>query len=97
VQNTITTLRHRTLAHFGLNLLTPCDKAALAADIIAAKENPVKTVNMIELRRGEPYPLPLEQSEGAAAQFLTKTGNILQIVLPGMDAKEQTALRSGDD
>lgn len=88
MQNTIKTLRHWTLAHFG-------DKAALSVDIIAVKENLVKTVNMIELRRGEPYPLPLEQGEGAAAQFLTKTGNILQIVLPGMDAKEQTALRSG--
>jgi hypothetical protein len=50
---------------------------------------------MIQLSRGEPYPLPLEQSEGAAAQFLTKTGNVLQIVLPDMDSKEQNALRSG--
>jgi len=50
---------------------------------------------MVKLARGEPYPLPLEQGEGAAAQFLTKTGNVLQIVLPDMDAKEQTALRSG--
>jgi hypothetical protein len=50
---------------------------------------------LITLTRGEPYPLPLLQSEGAAAQFLTKTGNILQIVLPGMDAKENNALRSG--
>jgi hypothetical protein len=95
VQDTIETFRHETLAHFGLNLLAPSDKAVLLAAIIAAKENLVKTVNMIELRRGEPYPLPLEQGEGAAAQFLTKTGNVLQIVLPDMDAKEQTALRSG--
>lgn len=50
---------------------------------------------MIKLARGEPYPLPMQHGEGAAAQFLLKTGNILQIVLPGMDAKEQTALRSG--
>jgi hypothetical protein len=50
---------------------------------------------LIKLRRGEPYPLPLEQGEGAAAQFLTKTGNVLQIVLPDIDAKEQTALRFG--
>ena len=50
---------------------------------------------MIELRRGEPYPLPLEQGEGAAAQFLTQSGNVLQIVLPDMDSKEQNALRSG--
>ncbi|MFZ2170559.1 MAG: hypothetical protein WAW61_13100 [Methylococcaceae bacterium] len=50
---------------------------------------------MIQLARGEPYPLPLEHGEGAAAQFLTQTGNILQIVLPGMNGKEQTALRTG--
>jgi hypothetical protein len=41
VQNTIKTLRHWTHARFGLNLLSPGDKAALPADIIAAKENPV--------------------------------------------------------
>jgi hypothetical protein len=50
---------------------------------------------LITLARGEPYTLPLLHSEGAAAQFLTKTGNILQIVLPGMHSKEQNALRSG--
>src|SRR5664279_3877044 len=50
---------------------------------------------LITLTRGEPYPLPLEQGQGAAAQFLMKTGNILQIVLTGMDSKEQNALRSG--
>ena len=47
------------------------------------------------LQRGEPYPLPIEQGQGAAAQFLLQSGNILQIVLPGMDSKEQNALRSG--
>lgn len=52
-------------------------------------------MDLIKLARGEPYPFPLEHREGAAAQFLTKLGNILQIVLPGMDAKEQTALRTG--
>jgi hypothetical protein len=50
---------------------------------------------MIGLKRGEPYPLPIAQEMGAAAQFLTQSGNILQIVLPDMDAKEQNALRSG--
>lgn len=50
---------------------------------------------MTILERGKPYPLPLNQKEGATAQFLMKSGSILQIVLPGMDAKEQTALRSG--
>ena len=50
---------------------------------------------LITLTRGEHYPLPLLQKQGAAAQFLMKTGNILQIVLPDMDSKEQNALRSG--
>ena len=50
---------------------------------------------LITLTRGEPYPLPLEQGQGAAAQFLMQSGNILKIVLPGMDSKEQNALRSG--
>lgn len=49
----------------------------------------------IKLSIGEPYPLPILQSEGASAQFLTKSGNILQIVLPGMDSKEETAFKSG--
>jgi hypothetical protein len=49
----------------------------------------------VALTRGEPYPLPLEQGQGAAAQFLMQSGNILQIVLPGMDSKEQNGLRSG--
>jgi len=47
------------------------------------------------LERGKPYPLPINHGEGAAAQFLMQSGNILQIVLPGMDSKEQNALRSG--
>ena len=50
---------------------------------------------VIKLACGEPYPLPLQQSEGAAAQFLLKTGNILQIVLPGMTSKEKNAFKSG--
>ena len=49
----------------------------------------------VALALGEPYPLPLLQTEGASAIFLTNAGNILQIVLPGMVAKEQSALRSG--
>lgn len=52
-------------------------------------------MSMTLLARGERYPMPLLQSEGAAAQFLLKTGNILQIIVPGMDAKEEAALRSG--
>jgi hypothetical protein len=50
---------------------------------------------MINLSRGQPYPLSLLQSEGAAAQFLMQSGNLLQIALPGMDTKEEKALRSG--
>ena len=50
---------------------------------------------MFGLKHGKPYPLPITKEIGAAAQFLTQSGNILQIVLPGMDAKEQNALRSG--
>jgi len=50
---------------------------------------------MIKLSRGELYLLPLNQKEGASTQFLMKSGSVLQIVLPGMDAKEQNALRSG--
>jgi hypothetical protein len=53
------------------------------------------TEQFTRLARGEPYPLPLVQTEGAVVLFLMKSGNFLQIVLPGMDAKEQNALRSG--
>jgi hypothetical protein len=49
----------------------------------------------ITLERGEPYPLAVVKSEGAGAQFLMQSGNILQIALPGMDSKQQNALRSG--
>jgi hypothetical protein len=52
-------------------------------------------MNMQLLARGQTYPIPLLQNEGAAAQFLMKSGNILQIVLPGMSSKEEKALRSG--
>jgi len=53
-------------------------------------------LQFVKLTCGETYPLPLSlQKEGAAVQFLTKNGNTLQIILPGMNAKEQTALRSG--
>jgi hypothetical protein len=53
------------------------------------------TEQFTRLARGEPYPLPLVQTEGAVVLFLMKSGNFLQIVLPGMHSKEQTALRSG--
>jgi hypothetical protein len=50
---------------------------------------------MIILERGKPYPLPINQKEGATAQFLMKSGSVLQISLPDMSAKEDKALRSG--
>jgi hypothetical protein len=50
---------------------------------------------MIKLERGQAYPIPLSTNEGASAQFLIQSGSFLQVVLPGMDAKEETALRSG--
>jgi hypothetical protein len=53
------------------------------------------TEQFTRLARGEPYPLPLVQTEGAVVLFLMKSGNFLQIVLPGMHSKEQNALRSG--
>jgi hypothetical protein len=51
---------------------------------------------MIILSRGELYPLSFP-AEGACARalFLTDSGSILQIALPGMDSQEQNALRSG--
>jgi hypothetical protein len=39
MQDTLATLRHETLAHFGINLLAPGDKTVLLADIIADKKN----------------------------------------------------------
>lgn len=50
---------------------------------------------MIKLSRGEKYPLPIATQQGASAQFLMKSGSVLQIVLPDMTAKEQAALRYG--
>lgn len=44
---------------------------------------------------GEPYPVPVAVLEGACAQFLINPGNFLQIVLPGMSAREQAALEGG--
>jgi hypothetical protein len=49
------------------------------------------------LSRGKPYPLPFPSNlhEGAAAQFLRPSANILQILLPNMSSKEEKAVRSG--
>lgn len=53
------------------------------------------TLNKITLTCGELYPIPVTENEGAVAQFLIRPGNFLQIVLPGMSAKEQAAIESG--
>lgn len=51
---------------------------------------------MTQLSRNQVYPNPLAaQGGGAAAQFLNGEKNILQIFLPKMTHKEQTALNSG--
>jgi len=53
---------------------------------------------MINIAVGKPYPLPINASTdegGAAVQFLTKSGNTLQIVLPGMNKSEEQALKKG--
>lgn len=53
--------------------------------------------NPVLLSRGEKYPLsiPTNSTEGATADFLRTGGNRLLIILPGMDAKEEKALRTG--
>lgn len=48
---------------------------------------------MITLERGKPYPLPCLNREGAAANFLGDSGNILQICLPGMTHSEEMVYR----
>ncbi len=47
------------------------------------------------LRCGDPYPLPLAPEFGAAAQFLSDGGSILQICVPDMTPVDEEALRSG--
>lgn len=47
------------------------------------------------LRIGEKYPFPAPSNDGATANFLTKSGNILQLRITGMDAKEKKSVKSG--
>lgn len=54
VQDTIATLRHETLAHFGINLLAPGDKLVLLVDVIAAKGN--KAIGLIFNQVNKDYP-----------------------------------------
>lgn len=56
---------------------------------------PTETPCVIAVGQPYPLPLPLQPAYGAAAQFLMKSGNVLQICLPGIDGQELTALRSG--
>lgn len=51
-------------------------------------------VKLTTLRRGGDYPLPIHH-EGAAANFLMTTGNILQIGLPEIVRSEELAIRHG--
>ncbi|MFM2005948.1 MAG: hypothetical protein RLZZ09_1603 [Pseudomonadota bacterium] len=44
---------------------------------------------------GQPYPLPYPNGFGAAAQFLSVQGHILQVIIPDMRPEEAQALRQG--
>lgn len=50
-------------------------------------------MNFITLARGKTYPLPIRAVEGAAANFLTDSGNILQIGMPGLVETEVRSIR----
>ncbi len=49
--------------------------------------------NPISLVCGKAYPIPTPAHEGAAAQFLTKDGNVLQICLPNITKSEERVYR----
>ncbi|MDD2885293.1 MAG: hypothetical protein PHT48_09645 [Dechloromonas sp.] len=50
---------------------------------------------MIKLSVGQPYPLKVIATEGAAAEFLTDSGNLLQVVMPDIVPVELFALKKG--
>lgn len=50
---------------------------------------------MITLSVGHIYPFTISSTPGAAAQFLRESGNILQIMLPDINAGELYALKKG--
>lgn len=53
-------------------------------------------MELIKLAVGHPYPLKLTQTgEGAATQFLLTGGNLLQILLSGINSDELWALKKG--
>lgn len=51
-------------------------------------------MNMIALSRGTAYPFPIRAVDGAAANFLTDTGNLLQIGMPNVARSEARAIRN---
>ncbi|TBB56263.1 hypothetical protein ELH44_22320 [Rhizobium ruizarguesonis] len=48
---------------------------------------------MITLSRGATYPLPIRAVEGATANFLTDSGNLLQIGMPNLVRTEVRSIR----
>ena len=52
-------------------------------------------MNMMQIARGEKYPLPLGAMEGAAANLLTDGGNLLQIGMSNIQRSEAQAIRKG--
>lgn len=55
----------------------------------------MNSINSILLERGKAYPLPIPMDRGAAAQFLTMGGSMLQVKINGMTRDEEWALRFG--
>ncbi len=51
--------------------------------------------NYIALGVGSPYPLEIPCYEGAAAQFLVKPGNFLQVMMPSIINSELSTLKNG--
>lgn len=51
-------------------------------------------MSFIKLSRGEQYPLPVRAYEGAAANFLTSSGNVLQIAMPNLIRTEARSIRN---
>ncbi len=51
-------------------------------------------MNVVKLARGETYPLPIRAHEGAAANFLTGSGNILQIGMLNVARSEAQSIRN---
>jgi len=50
-------------------------------------------MNFVALARGMEYPLPIRTQEGAAANFLTDSGNLLQIGMPNLARTEVRSIR----